>query len=119
MYKMIDMQRDDEEMADAAMPIEWTPSDYPPGLCICLTADEMTKLGIDPSEATVGSVFIFHAMARVTNVSSNEGENGSSFRLEAQIEQMDVDGDEQDDAAAPAPSETSVRKTLKSLYKGM
>lgn len=111
MHNLKSMELTDDESYDAPMPI---PMDerpqYPYGLQICLTHAEMEKLGIDPAEAAVGNMFMFHAMARVTSISATDNQTmGSTFRMEAQIEQMDVDGE---DAPADPP-----KRGLASIYK--
>lgn len=97
------MELDDEESADAIMPIPMaTKPTFPYGLCITLTGDELDKLGLDHDDAKVGGMFMFSAMARITSVSTSEGEDNCSCRVEAQIEAMCVDGSEPDDAPRPA-----------------
>lgn len=95
MNTMQSMELTEDESFDAAMPIPMPDKpDYPYGLQICLTAAEIEKLGIDPTEATIGGVFHFEAMARVTSVSASSGEMGDSFRMEAQITDMSVIGED-------------------------
>lgn len=90
--QMVSMELDDQAKYDAVQPIAMPDKpDYPPGLCICLTSDECEKLGIDPTEATVGGTFVFMAMARITSVSMNDSEmGGECHRIEAQIEQLGI-----------------------------
>lgn len=98
--KMASMEMDDEEQLDAPMPIAAERARYPYGLRICLTESEFKKLGIDPEEAEVGGIFHLHGLARITCVSSNEYEGHSSLRVEAQIEDLSIESedDENDDA---------------------
>lgn len=107
------LELDGEEQSDMVMPIPMDDApDFPYGMRICLTQAEMEKLGIDPSEATVGASFLMHAMCRITSVSASESDGGSSFRMEAQIEQADVDGTDEpdaDDAPAPAPGKIAYK----------
>ena len=96
MIALQSMELDDEDKLDAPMPIAMPDKpDYPFGLVISLTDAELAKLDLDPADATVGGMFMFTAMARITSVSSNESEGRSCCRVEAQIEQMgiaDTDG---------------------------
>lgn len=101
MYALADMSLSDDEKLDMPMPIAMPDApEYPYGMRICLTQDELTKLGIDPTEAQIGGYFMLHALCCVTSLSSNSTESGDCMRLEAQIEQAAVDGD---DESADAP----------------
>jgi hypothetical protein len=58
---------------------------YPYGLQICLTQDELEKLGVDHSDWEVGATFELNAFAKVTSISENEMEGGEktcSVRLQ-------------------------------------
>lgn len=108
MGAMISMSLDDEEKGSVIQPMPMPDKpDYPYGLAISLTSNELDKLGIDVTEATVGGVFHIEGLARITSLSMNEGPDGMCCRLEAQIEDLAVLGG---DEAAPAP------KRLSSLY---
>lgn len=93
MQQMVDMELTDDEKHDFVAPIAVDTPKYPYGLRICLSQDEIAKLGIDPEEAVVGGYFTLHAICCVTSVSSDETETGKRFRMEAQIEKMAVDSD--------------------------
>lgn len=106
MKQLVSLELDPDEAADAAMPI---PMDHVPrfpyGTRISLTDVEMKKLGIDPAEAQVGKYFMLTGHYCVTSVSSNETTDGTCFRMEAQMEQAEVDGDDSQPVAdAPAAS---------------
>jgi hypothetical protein len=93
---MVSLELDDEAKTDAPMPMPMADKpDYPYGTRICLTDAEIDKLGIDPAEATVGGTFMMQGLARVTSVSCNDGPDGKCWRIEAQIEDMGILG--QDD----------------------
>lgn len=114
MYQMADMSLSDDEKLDMATPIPMDERpEYPYGLRISLTEAELTKLGIDVGEAQVGGYFLAHVYCCVTSISKNSTDAGDCCRLEAQIEQMAVDGDEE--PAADAPATTGP----KALYKSM
>lgn len=99
------MELDDDQKLDAVMPIPMPDKpNFPYGLRICLTMDECEKLGIDPAEAAHGSVFTFRAMARITSAECGENDGGPYCRIEAQIEQMDVDGDSADETPQKSKS---------------
>jgi hypothetical protein len=93
MTQMASMELDDDAAMDAPQPIPMAnkPS-YPYGLCICLTADEVEKLGIDPGDAMVGGIFHFEALAKITSVTLTDSEHadGPQCRIEAQITDMGV-----------------------------
>lgn len=97
MLMMKSMEMDDESKIDAVMPIPMErPPDYPFGLRICLTEKEFAKLGLDHEDAEVGATFHGHFMARVTSVSAEERDGGKTCRVEAQIEDLAIE-DESDE----------------------
>jgi len=67
--------------------------DYPFGLCLCLTQDELDKLGLD-NDAEIGDLLDIRAFAKVTSVSKNANSNGNSCRIEMQIIFMSVENEE-------------------------
>lgn len=95
MLVMKSMELDDEAKLDACMPIpmECKP-DYPYGLRICFTEQELEKLDIDPDEACVDGIFHMHALARVTSVSCDQRDGKKTYRVEAQIESMAVEAED-------------------------
>lgn len=106
MIPMQSMELDDDEILDTAMPIAMdAPPKYPYGLRICLTQDEFDKLGLDPEEAEVGATVLIQAVARITDYSHHEDENGVTCRCELQIEDMGVvtEDDPAEEAAAEKP----------------
>ena len=97
---MKSMELSDEDKLDASMPIPMDDKpDFPYGLRICLTHEEMAKLDIDPADAFVGGTFHLFAMARVTSISMSDGEYGPCCRLEAQIEEMAVESEDAENGA--------------------
>jgi hypothetical protein len=100
MIAMSSMELDDESKLDAPMPIEMASKpDYPYGLRICLCNSEIEKLGIDPTDATVGGTFMMQAIARVTSVSCDDRGGEKCYRIEAQIEELGVLGSDEADGS--------------------
>lgn len=97
--KLIDMELSDEDKLDASMPIAMpSKPDYPYGLRISLTHNELEKLGLD-DDCEVGDMIDVRCFATVTSVSKNEDGNGKGCRIELQIEKMAVESemDEKED----------------------
>lgn len=89
MKPMVSLEMSDEEKLDQILPIPMPGRpDYPPGTRISLNQRELIKLGIDTSDLCSGGIIHFHALARIVNVSRDDGENGVSCRVEMQIEDM-------------------------------
>jgi hypothetical protein len=81
--KMVDMELDDESKLDAIMPIDMpSKPDYPYGLRICLTHEELDKLGLD--HPNKDDVIDLRAFAVVTSCTQTESENGHTCRVELQ-----------------------------------
>lgn len=102
MIVMKSMELDDEDKLDAVCPIPMpNKPDYPYGLRICLTEKEFEKLGLDASVACVGGVIHGHFMGRITSVSAEDRDGGSSCRVEIQIEDLAIESedDENEEAA--------------------
>ncbi len=116
MYQLADMSLDDDEKLDMVTPIAMPDApEYPYGLRISLTEAEMAKMGIDPAEAVRGGYFMLHALCCVTSINFTDSESGQCCRLEAQIEQATVDGDDEPDADDAPPPATSAAP--KGFYK--
>ncbi len=95
MRHMVSMEFSDDEKLDAIMPIPMPKGpEFPCGLRCCLTEAEFQKLDLDPSEAEVGGMFHGHFMARITSVSSSEGESGKCCRVEFQIEDLEIESED-------------------------
>jgi len=100
---MVSMELDEEESLDTVMPIPMDEKpEYPYGLRICLTDAEMTKLGIDPSEAVtgIGGLVHIHALARITSASLDQNADGARARVELQIEDMAVESEDDENGEA-------------------
>ena len=96
---LVDLEMDDEEKLDRAIPDTLSKPDSPWGLRISLTEKELAKLGLD-CDCEIGDMIDLRAFATVTSISQNEGSGGKTARVELQIEKMaveleiDRDGDE-------------------------
>ena len=98
-HTMTSMELDDEEKLDAAMPIPMQDKpEFPYGLRICLTEAEFKKLDLDPAAAKVGGIFHGHFLARITSVSASDNENGACCRVEAQIEDLEIESEDEENA---------------------
>lgn len=84
--KLVDMELDDESQLDYPTPIDMAKPQYPCGLRICLTHEEIEKLGLDAS-CEPGDYLHIKAFATVTHVSKGE----DCCRVEMQIEKMAVE----------------------------
>lgn len=83
----VDMRQSPEEKMEAMMPAQMDDSmNYPSGLCICLTEQEMEKLDLD-DDVEDGDMLHLQAMAKVTSVTKRNG----GCRVEMQIVMMGVE----------------------------
>jgi len=97
--RLTDMELDDEDQLDMAMPVAGGDSmkpRYPWGLRISLTEKELAKLGLD-CDCEIGDVIDLRAFATVTSVSQNETEGGRTARVELQIEKLAVENEATED----------------------
>lgn len=97
MRVMHSMELDDEQKLDAIqpMPMECKP-DYPYGLRLCFDEKTMAKLGIDYKMCVVGGVIHGHFIAKITDVSASANEGGECNRVEAQITDMCVESEDEE-----------------------
>lgn len=97
---LVDMAKKPQELAKEAASYGaiQTPagqSIYPYGLTLCLTHDELEKLGLD-DECEVDDYLDIRALAKVTSRSKNETADGTSVRIELQITHMDVENESEE-----------------------
>lgn len=100
--KMADMRKTQEERVhDAiAMPMG---SEYPWGLCLRLSKEELDKMDVDHKEWEIGDIYHIHAMAKVTSISASENESsGECCNVEMQViamgaESEDAENSEEDE----------------------
>lgn len=90
MRPMTSLELDDEEQHDFMPAAMEDRSDFPYGMRICLTHVEVSKLGIDPADATKDAVFHFEASARIISASHGVTDGAAHCRIEAQIENMHI-----------------------------
>lgn len=91
--RMVDMELSDDAQLDAVMPIPMPEKPkYPYGLRICLTEDELEKLGLE-ADCEIGDVIDLRAFAVVTCVSQNETDNGKCARVELQIQKLSIENE--------------------------
>lgn len=120
-----DMQLDDEDQescgiavptSDAKVSKKMLP-EYPWGLRVSLDDAGMKKLGLSVDDLPVGAMVHMHCLARVTSVSQDQRQDGSTpCRAELQIEQMALESedDENEEAEAEAPKP---RVRLRAAYR--
>lgn len=90
--KFVDMEYDDEDKIDAAMPIPAPTPDYPYNLRFCLTDKELRKLEL-PDDCEVGDTLDMRIMAEVTSVSKD----GEHCRIELQGQKIALEDENQED----------------------
>lgn len=102
MIVFTDMKLSDGERVslDMPYPMEAPKPEYPYGLSICLTDKELAKLGLDPEEATIGGVVHLHALACITSVNIQKRDDGSTCRVELQIEKLAVESEDAENEEA-------------------
>lgn len=93
---MVDMELDDEDKIDMAVPQIAQQPDYPWGLRLCLTEKELKKLGLE-ADCSIGDVIDLRCFAVVTSVSSNQTDSGLCCRVELQVQKMAVENEADDD----------------------
>ena len=93
--QMKDMKRSPEEVMAGFSPSMLQANDYPHGLSLCLTQDELDKLELD-RDAEVGDFIHLFAMAKVTSVSTSDAGNGEKCRIELQITHMSIEDEDQE-----------------------
>lgn len=103
----VDMSISDEQEKDAVpMALGSTSGPrYPYGLCICLTHDELDKLGLEHHELGVGDIIHLHSLAKVTSTTVSDGPNGPNCRVELVLAFMEAeDEEEENEEDSPSPT---------------
>ena len=119
---MTDMRRSPKEKEEAATNMA-APPDYPWGLSISLSHEELDKLNLGTEDLEVGDILHMHVLAKVTSVSSSEHESsGKTCRVELQITHMtgeseDKENEEEDDEERRT-KRTPTEKRRSRLYHG-
>ena len=109
---MQSMELSDDDKIDACLPIPCDKPDYPYGLRISLTDKQFKKLQLDMSEAAVGGIFHGHFMARITSVSKNDAGNGEECRVEAQIEDLCIESEDEENAEEEAAEDAPKKRRV-------
>lgn len=95
-HKMVDMSLTPEEKVERILPQSPAEtSDYPYGLCICLTDDELEKLDLD-TDCEVGDTIHLVAFAKVTSRNETTVNGESKCRIELQITQLAVEDEDKE-----------------------
>lgn len=112
--KMQSMELDDDDKLDACTPMPCEKPDFPYGLRISLTEKELSKMGLDPAEATTGGLVHGHFMGRITSVSTEQRDGEDRCRVEIQIEDLAIESEDLENAAAEndATAKTTRRKSV-------
>lgn len=111
--KMVDMRRTDVEKAAADGPFACstiggpTGPDYPYGLRITLSEDELAKLDLE-GECSAGDMIDLRAFAKVTNVNITDVDGKPRRSIELQIQQIALENEETEEPAA-APRKRTAR----------
>ncbi len=108
--KLVDLELDDDDKLDMVMPMPMDRPDYPCGLRICLTENELEKLNLD-DDCDVGDVIDLRAFAVVTSISKNDGAGGQSCRIELQIQKLAVEN-EMTEEDMPEPAKPKRRSLM-------
>ena len=82
--RFVDLRLDPASAPAAEAPSMLSAPDYPSGLRIPVTHEELEKLGIN-EDPNVGDLIHFAAMAEVLSFTSGDGEGGPHRRVELQI----------------------------------
>lgn len=111
---MVDMRRTAEEASDAMSPKMPCAPEYPYGLCISLSNDELAKLDLDTSDVEAGDMVHLFCMAKVTSINKRDTTSGVDTRIEMQITHIaceDEDG-ENEEESEPRLSKTEMRQRM-------
>lgn len=95
---MVDMRltpadKEEEVQEMTAAPSAAMIADYPYGLCLCLTHEELDKLDLDYSDADVGDMIDLRAFAKITSKSEREINGKPDVRIELQITSLAVENE--------------------------
>lgn len=117
-YEFKDMELDDEQKLDLAVPCAAVPDkkllpEYPWGLRLSLEGPQLDKLNFAPDQA--GGMVHGHFMAKITSISNDQREHGSTYRrVELQIQQLCLESEDEENKEADAPqAQTRGRSRLK------
>lgn len=111
---MVDMRRTAEEAQDAMSPAMSCVPEYPYGLCISLSNDELAKLDLDTSDVEAGDMVHLFCMAKVTSINKRDTTDGVDTRIEMQITHIacEDEDDENEEATSPRMDKTKMRQRM-------
>ena len=96
--KLVDMEMDDEDKIDCALPIAPTSKpDYPWGLRISLCEKDLKKLGLDCKDAEIGDMIDMRCFGVVMSISQSQGDGYDSCRVEIQIQKIAIENEMTED----------------------
>ena len=92
--KLADMSLTPEERAENFGPAlaDAKGPQYPYGLRICLTHDDLAKLGLN-FDCDIGDLVDMRCFGTVTSISQNDGPDGPCGRVEIQIERIAIENE--------------------------
>lgn len=110
---MVDMARTPEEKEEAVesatLPAVDSVPDYPYGLCLRLSHEELEKLGLD-ADCEIGDMIHLFAMAKVTSVSMSDSERGGHYcNVELQITHLGLEDEDTEEEPDESPGRVSRR----------
>lgn len=112
---MVDLRLTPKDTAGAGSPCLPCASDlpaYPYGLCISLTENELTKLGVTIKDFDVEDMVHLHCLAVVSATSENKSQNGSEHcRVELQVTHIECESEDEEN------QEVDKKDRLTKLYK--
>lgn len=98
--KFINLELDDDDRLDMAMPIMPQGPEYPPGLRICLCDGELRKLDLE-ADPDIGDTIDIRAFAKVMSFSNYDGKR----RVELQITDLAIEDENQEEPEEEADEE--------------
>ena len=99
--RLIDLELDDEDKLDMALPSgpggKPKGPDYPWGLRISLTEKELAKLDLDIKDAEIGDLIDMRAFGVITSISQNDSDGGKCCRVEIQLQKLAIENEMEED----------------------
>ncbi|MDE2233605.1 MAG: hypothetical protein KGJ90_05910 [Patescibacteria group bacterium] len=87
---------------------------YPYGLAICLEDVDLDKLDLD-DDVEVGDMIHFHAMAKVSSISTRDSTEGAKKRVELQITHLSAEDEDLENEEDEA-KEDVMSRAQKKMY---
>lgn len=101
------------DKADMCVPMDSPQDLYPYGLCLSLDEESLEKLNLDDAP-DVGDSILMMCVARVTSASKRETNEGTKSRIELQITDIAIEGEEEEEEDEKKVSSTSL---FEKMYK--